>query len=143
MNSKDIEATTEVPMHLLPAITSIEGALACRQDAIENGPYNWRTEPVSLMATLGNMERYIARLKDGEWVDSTSGVKHLGILIATAGMLLDAVEVGTAIDDRPKPRGNAGPRLKQLSELMRTDVAADSITQELLEAEVAKEMGDE
>lgn len=106
MNPKDVAALSRAPLHLLPAATSIWGAMACRQGAIDYGPYNWREKPISLMKYLGALERHIARLKDGEWIDAKSKCPHLGHIIATSGILLDAYHCGTLIDDRP-PEGRA------------------------------------
>jgi len=107
MNPKDQAASSRVPLQLLPAITAIEGAKACKEGAEKYGPYNWRDEPITLMKYIGALERHIARLKDGEDLDSKSGNHHLGHIIATAGIVLDADACGTLIDDRPTVPGKA------------------------------------
>lgn len=109
-NPKDLAAETRVPLQLLPALTSIHGAMACRDGAIKYGPYNWREKPITMMHYLGALERHIARLKDGHDVDEKSGVTHLGHIIATCGILLDAHSLGMLIDDRPG-RGMAADQL--------------------------------
>ena len=106
MNPKDIAAQTRAPLHLLPAIGIVQGAMACRQGAIEYGPFNWRENPIELMSYLGAMGRHIARLQDGEWVDAKSGVPHLGHIIATASILLDANGCGTLISNVPRLGGH-------------------------------------
>lgn len=119
MDKKTIEATTEAPLHLLPAMTSIFGAMACLDGANKDGAYHWRENPISLMEHLGAVERHIARMKDGENVDPKSGVPHLGHIIAIAGILLDAEACETRIDDRPKVPGRAADILDGLAESLK------------------------
>lgn len=114
LNPKDIAAQTRAPLHLLPAVTLIHGAMACKDGAAKYNAYNWREKPISLMEYLGAIERHIARIKDGENVDAKSGVTHLGHIIATAGILLDANAVGTLKDDRPKIGGIATKLLDRI-----------------------------
>lgn len=101
LNPKDVAALSRAPLHLLPAVGSIHGAMACRQGAIDYGPYNWREKQISLMKYIGALERHIARLKDGEWIDGKSDVTHLGHIIATAAILLDAEACNKLVMDNP------------------------------------------
>lgn len=129
MNPKDLAAQSRAPLHLLPAATSIHGAMACRDGAIKYGPYNWREKPISLMEYLGALERHIARLKDGQWIDDKSGATHLGHIIATCGILLDAEHVNTLKLDWPNVRGRATQLLDHIeSELF--DKVGDYHTEE-------------
>jgi hypothetical protein len=110
VNPKDVlAAKTKVPVHLLPAVGRIYGALACRDGAEKYGPYNWREEAISLMGYTGAMERHILAIRDGEDIAPDSLCEHLGHIIATASILLDARECNMLIDDRPAP--GAAPRL--------------------------------
>ena len=112
-NPKDIAAQDRVPLELLPSTGRIYGALGCRDGVIKYGPYNWREKPISLMGYTGAMERHILALRDGEDLATDSMCEHLGHLIATASIILDARECGTLIDDRPLP----GPTPRLLEEL--------------------------
>ncbi|HNQ98366.1 MAG TPA: DUF5664 domain-containing protein [Trueperaceae bacterium] len=111
-NPKDIAALDRVPMHLLPAAGAIYGAMACGDGAEKYGPYNWRDKPISLMSYLGAIERHIACIKDGEDAATDSLIDHLGHINATTAILLDARQVGTLIDDRPRVRGRASALLE-------------------------------
>ena len=122
MNPKDVAALTRAPLHLLPAITNISGAMACRDGAIKYGPYNWREKPISLMEYCSAMERHILRIKDGEWIDAKSKVPHLGHIIATAGILLDALHCGKLIDDRPAVPGAASDMLDWIENMLKGEV---------------------
>jgi len=120
MNPKDAAAESRVPLHLLPAITMIAGAMACRQGAIDYGPYNWREKPISLSKYLGAIGRHLERLKDGEWIDPKSKQPHFGHIIATSGILMDAAHAGTLIYDLPKVDGAASHLLEELERYLKT-----------------------
>jgi hypothetical protein len=122
MNPKDIAATTRAPLQLLPAITQIEGSMACKDGAEKYGAYNWREKPIHLMFYIGALERHIAKLKDGEDIDTKSGRPHLGHIIATSGIILDANSCGTLVDDRPKVPGHASLVLDDLENGMKIGV---------------------
>lgn len=103
-NPKDIAGSKKVPMHLLPSVGPIAGAMACRQGAIEYGPYNWREQPIELSGYLGAVQRHLDAVKDGQDKDPKSLGHHLGHIIATASIILDAEACGTLKDDRiPAP----------------------------------------
>lgn len=111
-NPKDRAARGRVPLHLLPAAGRIHGALACRDGAEKYGPYNWRDKPISLMGYTAALERHLVAIRDGEDHAEDSGCHHLAHIVATASILLDAMECGTLIDDRPLP----GPAPKLLAD---------------------------
>ncbi len=116
MNPKDRAALNRVPLHLLPHVGRVHGAMACRDGAIKYGPYNWREKPISLMGYLGAMERHIAAIAGGEWcsTDTDPPVPHLGHIVATASILLDAHEAGTLMDDRPEKTVDVGSLMTTL-----------------------------
>lgn len=108
VSPKDIlAARTKVPLHLLPAIAVVEGAIACK-DGVDKGygPYNWRERQIELMGYIGAIQRHCARVMDGENFDgdSPNGASHMGCIIATAAIVLDAQAHGMLVDNRP-PRG--------------------------------------
>ena len=113
MNPKDEAAQGRVPLELLPAAGRIYGALACRDGAKKYGPYNWREKAISLMGYTGAMERHLVAIRDGEDLAADSLCEHLGHIIATASILLDARECDKLIDDRPLK----GPAPRLLVEL--------------------------
>ena len=59
------------------------------------------------MGYIGAMKRHLDALLDGEDEAHDSGVHHLGHVNATTAILLDAMECGKLIDDRPKQQGAA------------------------------------
>lgn len=112
-NPKDLLAKGRVPMWALPSIGAIHGAMAIN-DGLKKGygPYNWRDKPIEMVEYIGALERHIACIKDGEDIAIDSLVSHLGHIIATATIILDAEQCGTLIDNRPKISGHAAETLE-------------------------------
>lgn len=115
INPKDAAALKRVPMHLLPQVGVVYGAMACRDGAIKYGPYNWRERSISLVQYVGAMQRHLSSLLDGEDNASDSELPHLAHVIATAAILLDAKQAGALIDDRPKRSGNTAALIASLN----------------------------
>jgi hypothetical protein len=101
LNPKDIAGAKKPPLGLLPAAGRIHGAMAAKQGADKYGPYNWRAIPIAYTSYLDAIERHLLALRDGEDTAPDSGVHHLGHIIATASILLDAMACETLRDDRP------------------------------------------
>lgn len=116
INPKDAAALKRVPMHLLPQVGVIYGAMACKDGADKYGPYNWRERAISLTQYIGAMQRHLAAVLDGEDDASDSKLPHLAHVVATASILLDAQAAGALLDDRPKRSGNAGVLISKLNE---------------------------
>lgn len=114
-NPKNIAARNKVHLALLPAAGVIHGAHACMAGARKYGAYNWREEKIALMAYVSAAMRHLLCYVDGEEFDGDSGCHHLGHVIATCAIMLDAIERGGVIDDRP-PWGSAKPLLNRLNE---------------------------
>lgn len=116
VNPKNLAARTRVKVAMLPSAGVIHGAHACMDGAKKYGPYNWR-EPgkaIALMEYASAIQRHLYDWIDGEDVAPDSLCHHLGHLIASAAIMLDAIECGSAIDDRPKC-GNAPALLQFLA----------------------------
>ena len=103
-NSKAVIGQLKVPMGLLPPAAKIHGALAMQDGAKKYGAFNFRESEVSYTMYLDAIERHHGCVLDGEDFAHDSLVHHLGCIIASAGILLDAIENGNILDDRP-PKG--------------------------------------
>lgn len=101
LNPKDRAALAKVKPSLLPAAGIIEGAKACEDGALKYGLYNWRVKAIQYMGYLDAIERHRLAIIDGEDYDLKSRVHHLGHIIATASIMLDAISVDKMIDNRP------------------------------------------
>ena len=112
-NPKDRVGQSKIDLSLMPAAGSIHGAHAFMDGANKYGAYNWRDRAVRARVYISAAQRHLADFLDGEDVASDSGVHHLGHAIACCAIILDALETGNLIDDRP----TAGAAAKILDRL--------------------------
>jgi hypothetical protein len=88
---------------LIPGSASVHMALGLEDGADKYGPFNWRDDPVEAMVYIAACKRHIDEWMDGEDCARDSGAHHLGHAIASLAILIDAMECGTLIDNRPTP----------------------------------------
>jgi hypothetical protein len=101
-NPKDLIGMTKPPVGLVPPALIIHVSQAMKNGAIKYGPYNWRSNKVRMSIYLDAALRHILELLDGEDFASDSGVHHAAHAAACMGIILDALETGSLVDDRPK-----------------------------------------
>lgn len=109
MNPKDKEGQKKAPLHLLTPASLIHEAYAMQHGADKYGAFNWREHSVLASVYIAACMRHLLAWQDGETTAEDSGVHHLGHAKAGLGILLDALENGKMIDDRPLK--GAAPRL--------------------------------
>lgn len=100
-NPKDAIGTTKLPMHLIPGTAKAAMAMAFLEGALKYGKYNWRVAGVRSSVYLDAMERHLEKYKNGEDSDQTTGVPHLGSIMACCAIILDAALCDKLMDDRP------------------------------------------
>jgi len=100
---------------LVPAASTIYEALALMEGARKYGPYNWRHNAVEAMTYVAACMRHLADWVDGEDIDPESLKPHLGHAKACLGILIDALETGNLIDNRP-PKGAAPKVIRRWSQ---------------------------
>ena len=112
---------TKPALHLVPPALKIHvaeamnyGAFRAGPDHKGYGPYNWRETKVRLTVYIAACMRHLESFLDGEDFAKDSGVHHAAHCAAGCGIILDAMEQGTLIDDRPKP-GHASELLERLT----------------------------
>jgi hypothetical protein len=88
-------------IQLIPPALNLETAKALQHGADKYGPWNWRTAKVEIMTYLGAMKRHIDAVLNREDTDVASGAHHLGHVAASCGIVLDAAQNGTLVDNRP------------------------------------------
>lgn len=113
-NPKDAFGKQKPGISTIPAVALIHESLAMRNGAEKYGPYNWRTKTVSAQVYVDAVYRHVMAWFDGERNAPDSGIHHLGHARASLGILLDAEEQGTLVDDRPTP-GKASEVLERLT----------------------------
>lgn len=139
MNPKDALGAQKPQLHLVPSASLIHEALAMENGAKKYGPFNWRHEDSGVHASVyvGAALRHLASWFDGEAVAEDSGVHHLAHAKACCGILLDAIETGHLVDDRP-PVGAASRLLAPRSTKAAVPVATERTAVDALKAEVAR-----
>ena len=100
-NPKTAAGAKKVPLHLIPPVAKYHLALALQDGARKYGPFNWRSEPISISTYIGAMGRHTDLFWDGEDVASDSLIKHIAHIMASCAIMLDAEACGMLIDDRP------------------------------------------
>lgn len=108
-NPKQRFGDMKVPLGLFPSSAVIYGALACADGAAKYGAYNWRDKAVEAMTYVHAAERHLRAWMDGEELAGDSGKPHLGHVLACIAILVDAIEQGNLIDNRPL--AGSAPRL--------------------------------
>ncbi len=103
LNPKTGAGSQKVPLQfLLPVALAYESA-AMEYGALKYGQTNFRDAPVPESTYTGAIFRHLMALLDGEDIDPDSGLPHLAMIRAGAGILLDAEACGTLIKDRATP----------------------------------------
>lgn len=112
INPKDLIGAKKINMALLPTAGKIKVAQCMEDGAHKYGPFNWRdvNKKVGYMTYLAAAERHLDAFKDGEDLTRDSKLCHLASICAGLMVLIDAIECGTAIDNRPI-KGKAGDLL--------------------------------
>jgi hypothetical protein len=101
-NPKDILGLQKVNLSVVPAVAQLHCAHAMMNGAEKYGPYNWRSKAVRASIYHAACKRHLDAWFDSqEEVASDSGVHHLGHAMACLAILLDAMETGNLVDDRP------------------------------------------
>ena len=113
-NPKDLIGAQKLDLSLLPSAGILHGAHALQDGAAKYGPYNWREHKIQCMIYLAAAMRHLQAFQDGEDLAPDSEVHHLGHVIGCCSILLDALETGNLIDNRPKP-GKAADIIARLN----------------------------
>lgn len=100
-NPKDILGSAKVSLTAVPSVAILHEACALMTGDWKYGAYNWRAKPVVARIYIDAALRHIHAWFDGEECAEDSGVHHLGHARACLAILLDAMETGNLIDDRP------------------------------------------
>jgi hypothetical protein len=101
-NPKDLIGAKKVSIGLVPASSIIYQALAMEDGAVKYGPFNYRETQVRATVYINAALRHLYSYMDGEELAQDSQKPHLGHALASIGIIVDAKESGTLIDDRPK-----------------------------------------
>jgi len=113
-NPKDLIGHKKPPLNLVPPALLIHTSMAMADGARKYGAYNWRLKQVRYTVYLAAIERHLAALKDGEDDSSDAHTHHAAHIAACCAIILDAMEGGNLIDDRPA-KGPAAAIIKKFT----------------------------
>jgi len=102
VNPKAIQGAKKVDLSVISPVAIAHEACALMDGEWKYGPRNWRDKPITARAYIGAVLRHIHAWAEGEEVAEDSKVHHLGHARACLGILLDAMENGSLIDNRDK-----------------------------------------
>lgn len=111
VNPKDIAARAKIDATLIPDTAVYHEALAMMDGADKYDPFNWRDNPVLASVYIAACKRHLAAWFNGEELAADSHVHHLGHARACLAIVLDAMEYGCLVDDRPKHAPGVIPAL--------------------------------
>lgn len=101
LNPKTRIGAAKPSIGLIPPAALIHFAKAMENGASKYGAYNWRDKQVEAMTYVHASLRHILAYLDGEDIAEDSGVHHLAHAGACMALLLDALETGNLVDNRP------------------------------------------
>lgn len=107
-NPKDSAATARIDISLFPASAVVYGALGMAEGDLKYGGYNYRVAGVKTSVYIAACCRHLYKYYwCGEDCDPKTGVPHLGNALACLAIIVDGIEQGNIIDDRP-PKQSSG-----------------------------------
>lgn len=112
-NPKDLLGIKKIRLSLVPPSSIIYEASAMEDGADKYGPYNWRKKKVKLSIYIDAFKRHVDQFWDGEDFAIDSKKHHLAHAKGCLGIIIDAIETGNLIDDRP-PKGPASDLIERL-----------------------------
>lgn len=114
-NPKSALGMAKPPLHLVPSTALVRIAMVMKLGAERYGAYNWREKDVAATVYVDAAERHMRAWLDGEHTDVESGQSHLAHAAACMMILLDAMDNGGLIDNRPTP-GATGRLIAELTQ---------------------------
>lgn len=111
-NPKQAYGDLKPNVALVPGVATLYEAKAFENGAIKYGPYNWRQKAVEAMTYVAATIRHLNGWVDGEEFSSDTvaagrPVHNLAHARACLAILIDCMELGNLIDNRPLPGTSA------------------------------------
>lgn len=94
-NPKYSEGQKKLDYTCTPPVAEAVMAAAFVHGAGKYGRLNWRDTGVDERTYVAAIRRHLTAYVDGEPMDRESGVSHLGHIMASCGIMLDAMEYDT------------------------------------------------
>ena len=102
-NPKDLIGVKKPRLSLCSPAGMVYESLAMGDGSVKYGSFNFRHKKVQALIYVDACMRHLLSWVDREENAKDSGLPHLGHAKACLGILIDALETGNLIDDRPAP----------------------------------------
>jgi hypothetical protein len=102
VNKKNLAAVGKAHMRCVPPVAIFALGAAMQNGGDKYGPFNYRDADVTASIFYEAMLRHIVDWFSGEDFADDSQVHHLAHLMAGAAIVLDALQQGNLVDDRPR-----------------------------------------
>jgi len=109
INPKAIPGRAKPQIHAVPFGPLLEIGAVNAGGAAKYGLLNWRDDRIHLSDYIDAIFRHLSAVADGQDNDPESGKRHLAHIAATCIIVMDAMDHGTMVDDRWKPKPAAAP----------------------------------
>ena len=100
-NPKEALGIKKVPTYIIPTAPLLYLGLAMMEGGRKYGAHNYRAMGARHSVYLDAIERHRLAFLEGEDIDPDSGLPHLAKIMGCCAVLLDSIEMGNDIDDRP------------------------------------------
>lgn len=105
VNLKNAAGATKAPTSAIPPTAILALGAAMQNGADKYGAFNFRDSEVTASVFYNAMMRHLLDWWNAEDFAGDSEVHHMGHLMAGAAIVIDAIEQGNFIDDRPAKKG--------------------------------------
>lgn len=116
-NPKDLLGNKKIDLTRISAFAEAHEAFAMMDGREKYGGYNWREKEVRAEIYVAACLRHIKAWYEGEEYANDSLAHHLGHARACLGILIDAMETGNLIDDRPVTEDTKGELARVMKDL--------------------------
>lgn len=124
-NPKDIIGATKPGLRHVPPGPLYLIGLALDDGARKYDAFNWRKSPIAASIYLDACKRHMDSFFHGAELAEDSGLPHLAHAAAGLVILLDAIQRGSMIDDRPHHNVPLDQILVDLAQFKKPVVGAD------------------
>lgn len=98
---RDAEGDGRIDLSLFPDTAVVYGALGMTEGDCKYGGYNYRPNGVQASTYIAACRRHLYKWWNGDNEDPHTGVPHLASALACIAVIIDSLEAGNLVDNRP------------------------------------------